>query len=52
VEEYNQTRITSKIKKTMIEEKRKETLEDFYLSKWIDTNDKLLALFIVLMGTF
>jgi len=24
----------------MIQEKRKETVEDFYFSKWLDTNDK------------
>jgi len=24
----------------MIQENRKETLEDFYFSKWLDTNDK------------
>jgi len=24
----------------MIPEKRKETLEDFHFSKWLDTNDK------------
>jgi len=24
----------------MISEKRKETLEDFYFSKWLDTSDK------------
>jgi len=24
----------------MIEEKKKETLKDFYFSKWLDTNDK------------
>jgi len=40
MEEYNQRRITSKIKRRMIQERRKETLEDFYFSKWLDTNDK------------
>jgi len=36
----------------MIQEKRKETLEDFHFSKWFDRSDKWQALFIVLMGTF